>query len=671
MKWLRAFVFLCVMTGTLCMAQTAKIPFRTIPGSVGATAIGGDGTFVYLAGSGKLQIYDTADPHNPRKVGELSGLPSWECRQLAVHRGYVYITARNRGLWVIDVRDPRNPRKAGDFDTVELATGIDAAGDALFVTMRVYGIQIFDISNPMEPVHAGLYRAPYEAQSTYYRNGILAVGDWGNSSAQLADASHPADLKLLANIPLDGYGDGVYIQGNTLYAATGHHARKGSMKERHGAGHGVELFDISDPAKPERIGGVKFPKFYSLGNDFWSVRRAGKWLAVADTHNGMFLVDIQNPASPEIAGSLKLPEIKRNNGTIPDCVGGIVPGRDVIYIAGSKTGLHVADVPGSLPVSRPDSNLKVRKMPIPPVPGFTRYDCGGMARSAAVSGDFLYVAASDAGLKCFRNTKSGLQELETIRGNRIYDVAVSGSLLVTAGNDSRLTVYRIQKDGRLKQLKEWKSPFPMQVIHLYDNGRTAAISGGTGRLNFVDLGVPEKPVMKQAGFPEQRILYCDAMPERTLNGVFPLNTHGTGLSWYRVNNGKAERIENLAFPKFHQLDGITALGNVFLIPSMKKGYYLLDPADLGKSGLKTELRADAPVSGHPAWNGKELLVFSRHGAGTVSLFNAADPRKLKHIRTIDFHSGTPARAVFLGDRIVIPAGFSGLYVENKEQKTEK
>ena len=167
MKWLRAFVFLCVMTGTLCMAQTAKIPFRTIPGSVGATAIGGDGTFVYLAGSGKLQIYDTADPHNPRKVGELSGLPSWECRQLAVHRGYVYITARNRGLWVIDVRDPRNPRKAGDFDTVELATGIDAAGDALFVTMRVYGIQIFDISNPMEPVHAGLYRAPYEAQSTY------------------------------------------------------------------------------------------------------------------------------------------------------------------------------------------------------------------------------------------------------------------------------------------------------------------------------------------------------------------------------------------------------------------------------------------------------------------------------------------------------------------------
>ena len=294
-----------------------------------------------------------------------------------------------------------------------------------------------------------------------------------------------------------------------------------------------------------------------------------------------------------------------------------------------------------------------------------------MARSAAVSGDFLYVAASDAGLKCFRNTKSGLQELETIRGNRIYDVAVSGSLLVTAGNDSRLTVYRIQKDGRLKKLKEWKSQFPMQVIHLYDNGRTAAISGGTGRLNFVDLGVPEKPVMKQAGFPEQRILYCDAMPERTLNGVFPLNTHGTGLSWYRVNNGKAERIENLAFPKFHQLDGITALGNVFLIPSMKKGYYLLDPADLGKSGLKTKLRADAPVSGHPAWNGKELLVFSRHGAGTVSLFNAADPRKLKHIRTIDFHSGTPARAVFLGDRIVIPAGFSGLYIENKEQKAEK
>ena len=73
MKWLRAFVFLCVMTGTLCMAQTAKIPFRTIPGSVGATAIGGDGAFVYLAGSGKLQIYDTADPQIPGKSANSPG----------------------------------------------------------------------------------------------------------------------------------------------------------------------------------------------------------------------------------------------------------------------------------------------------------------------------------------------------------------------------------------------------------------------------------------------------------------------------------------------------------------------------------------------------------------------------------------------------------------------
>lgn len=665
MKWLQAFILLCVTAGTLCMAQTAKIPFRTIPGSVGATAIGGNGTFLYLAGSGKLQIYDTADPHDPRKVGELSGLPSWECRQLVVHRGYAYITARNRGLWIIDVRDPRNPVKAGEFDTVELATGIDAAGDALFVTMRVYGIQVFDISDPAKPEHAGLYRAPYEAQSTYYRNGILAVGDWGNSCAQLADASDPANLKLLSNIQLDGFGDGVYIQDNTLYAATGHHSRKGSMQERHGAGHGVELFDISNPAKPERIGGVKFPKFYSLGNDFWSVRRAGKWLAVADTHNGMFLVDIQNPASPRVAGFLKLPEIKRNNKIIPDCVGGLVPGHDVIYIAGSKTGLHVADVPGSRPVSRPDSKLKVRKAAVPPVPGFTRYDCGGMARSAAVCGDVLYVAASDAGLKSFRSTESGLQELETIRGNRIYDVAVSDQLLVTVGNHSTLTIYRIQKDGRLKKLKEWKSWFSMQVVHLYDNGRTAAISGGTGLLCFVDLSDPEKPVMRQKGFPERRILYCDTMPERTLNGVFPVNTHGTGLSWYLVNNGKAERIGSIVPPEFYQLDGITALNDAFLIPSRKKGYYLLDPADLGKSGLKTELRADAPVSGHPAWNGKDLLVFSRHGAGTVSLFHAADPRSLKHIKTIDFHSGTPARAVFLDGRIVIPAGFSGLYIENK------
>lgn len=644
-------------------ASAADIPFRPVPGSVGAAAVCGDGSFLYLAGNGKLQVFDVrTDPRSPQKTGEASGLPGWECRQIIVHRGYAYVTARNRGLWIVDVRDPANPRNAGSFDTAELATGIEAAGDALFVTLRVFGVQIFDISDPVRPKHVNLYRT-FEAQSAFCADGVLAVGDWGNSSVLLLDVSDPANPRQLSKIELDGFGDGVYIQDKTLYAATGHHARKGTWKERFGAGHGVELFDISDPRKPVRTGGVKFPKFYALGNDFWTPRRAGKWLAVADTHNGMFLVDIRNREKPQVAGSLKLPNVKNGNQEVADCVGGIVPGRGVIYVAGVKTGLYVADVPGSLPEAPRKETLSFRSAPSPlTVPGFTRYDCGGMVRRAAASGKFLYVAASDAGLKIFHDAGQGLREIGSVPGNRIYDVAVAGDLLVTVGDGFVLTAYRILKDGLLRKLGELRSRIPMQVVHLYANGTVAAVSGGTGRVNFIDLHDPAKPVLKNF-YPEKRILYCDAFPESALQGLVPVNTHGAGLSWYRLGDGGAVREKSIDSVKFRQMDGITALKDRFLIPSPKGGYYLLNPGDFGESGLRNAFRADVPVSGIPVRDGGSRIAFSHRRNGTVTVFDASEPEKLKHVRTVDFLPGTPDRVVFINGKMVVPAGFSGLFTE--------
>ena len=645
-------------------ADVRALPVQALPGSVGAVAVCGDGKYLYLAGSGKFQVWRVADqPEKPRRTAELSGLPDWECRQIIVHRGYAYITARNRGLWIVDVRNPERPRLVGSFDTAELATGVDALGDVLFVTLRVFGVQIFDISNPENPKHLALYRT-FEAQSAFCSGTILALGEWGNSSVLLLDVSDPGKPVELAKIQLDGFGDGVFVQDGILYAATGHHARKGSWKERYGAGHGVELFDISDPRNPKRIGGVKFPKFYALGNDFWSPRPAGDWLAVADTHNGMFLVDCREPKAPKIAASLKLPMVKLGKKEVPDCVGGVVPGRDVIYVAGAKSGLHVVRVPGSRPLPERKEAPVVRSRPEPPgVPGFVRYDCGGMVRHVAVSGEFLYVAASAAGLKIFRAVPEGLKEVGAVTGNRIYDVAVAGDLLVMVGDGFALTAYRIQKEGALRRLGEFRSGWvPMQVVHLYENGAVAAVSGGTGRVNFFDLKTPEKPVLKNF-YSEKRILYGDAFPERTLDGKLPVNAHGAGISWYRLSGGGAVRVKEAGSPGFHQMDGIAALKERFLIPSLKKGYYLLSPADCGEEGSKRELRADAPVAGNPVWDGDSRIAFSHSRDGVVTVFDAANPEKLRLLRRIDFLPGTPDRVVFLKGKMVVPAGFSGLYLE--------
>ena len=640
-----------------------RIAVTHVPGSVGGTALCGDGKLLYLAGEGKLQIYDTSVPAKPRKISELKGLPKWESRQIVVHRGFAYLTARHRGVWILDVRNPEKPRIASDFDTAELATGIEASGDVLFVTLRVFGVQIFDISDPVKPKHLNLYRT-FEAQSACCANGLLAVGDWGNSSVLLLDATDPAQPKQLSKIELDGFGDGVYIQGNILYASTGHNSRKGSLKERKGAGHGLEIFDISNPRSPVRLGGVKFPKFYALSGDFWMPRPAGTLLAAADTHNGLFLVDVSDKRNPRITGRAVLPEEKPGTA---DCVGGIVPGNGVVYLTGVKNGLFVAEVPESRPLPPQTGKLAVRtKSSAKEVPGFTRYECGGMVRRVRVSGNTVYAAASDAGLLVFLNTPQGLKEIQRITGNRIYDVDISGSLLVSAGHGFELTAYRILPDGMLKKLGSLRTWIPMQIIHLYEDGKIAAVSGGTGRVNFFDLSNPEKPVLKKY-FAEKRILYTDAFPEQTLNGVLPISVHGMGLSWYQLNGTMAERLENNPSVQFHQLDGITVLKNRFLIPSKQNGYYLLAPEDFGKEGLRKEYRADVPILGLPMWDGGNRLFLSDSRNGIVSEFDASSPEHLKLIRKVDVHPGTAGRAALLNGRLVIPAGFSGFYLENSKQ----
>ena len=142
-----------------------------------------------------------------------------------------------------------------------------------------------------------------------------------------------------------------------------------------------------------------------------------------------------------------------------------------------------------------------------------------------------------------------------------------------------------------------------------------------------------------------------------------MNTHGAGLSWYRLTGGGAVREKEVASVRFHQMDGITALKEKFLIPSAKKGYYLISPKDFGEAGLKREFRADAPVSGNPVWDGGSKIVFSHSRDGQVTVFDAADPERLKILRKIDFLPGTPDRIVFWNGQMVVPAGFSGLYLE--------
>ena len=110
-------------------------------------------------------------------------------------------------------------------DTIEFATGICKSGDVLFVACRSFGVELIDVSDPTSPRHLSTVRTG-EAQSVVERNGYLYAGVWASSEVVTVDVRNPWTPRITSRTPLDGYGDGVDVRGNYLYAATGHHSRQ-------------------------------------------------------------------------------------------------------------------------------------------------------------------------------------------------------------------------------------------------------------------------------------------------------------------------------------------------------------------------------------------------------------------------------------------------------------
>ena len=132
-----------------------------------------------------------------------------------------------------------------------LATGLALAGDVLFVSLRNNGVEFVDVGDFRHPAHIDVFKTP-ESQSVAYSDGWLYSGEWGVGEITVFDVHDMAGIKKFGMVPLKGYGDGVDVRGKLLFAATGHHRKDASKskEENDGLGHGLEMFDISDPEKP-------------------------------------------------------------------------------------------------------------------------------------------------------------------------------------------------------------------------------------------------------------------------------------------------------------------------------------------------------------------------------------------------------------------------------------
>jgi hypothetical protein len=247
------------------------------------------GNFAFIPYQERVQIIDVADETNPQFVTEF-GLPG-NVEKVVANGRYLYIAHSTNasswdsqtgppdaGLQIVDVSDPINPKMAGHFYSKSLPTDLLLFNDLLFLATWEF-VDIINVKNVENPRHLGTISQG--ATSLAQDGERLAVG-WGGCYFRTA-----------------------YCEG------------------------GIRLFDFSDPERPLQVGDLQF-------NDL-----PGFDVALTDgyalvTGKGLSVIDLAGLDTLQVNGRYEL-----NNGWLY-AAQILVDGR-IAYVT-QYDGLHILDI---------------------------------------------------------------------------------------------------------------------------------------------------------------------------------------------------------------------------------------------------------------------------------------------------------------------------------------
>jgi hypothetical protein len=151
------------------------ISTQWIPGRALFLALSGNYAYVsaYYDWHG-LRIIDISDPYNPWEVGSLEFEDGGRVRRVAVQGDHVFLTHNRKACKVINVSDPENPFEVTSFETY-YPTNLSLSGHLLFVSDWLYGLRVWDVSNPASPVQVEVIREIFLPEQTVVKENYIYV----------------------------------------------------------------------------------------------------------------------------------------------------------------------------------------------------------------------------------------------------------------------------------------------------------------------------------------------------------------------------------------------------------------------------------------------------------------------------------------------------------------
>jgi hypothetical protein len=238
----------------------------------------------YVSAEQTLTVFDVSDPAAPRRGGSYT-FPEkiWGYQVVGA---VVYAAVDFFGLGVVDVSDMAAPRLQASHTTPGQAKGVAVFGTKALVADHVEGVDLIDLSSPTEPVAVGsFYLDGYARDVTAL--GPLAYAVDAPTGVYVFDLSSSNPLEPIGTV-------------QTATAPSSIEVPSGAADERPDVvcmvgGGLLQVFDISNPAEPVRVGELGMPSGRPR-----RVTMSGRLAYVADGPSGVHVVDLTTPSEPAI-----------------------------------------------------------------------------------------------------------------------------------------------------------------------------------------------------------------------------------------------------------------------------------------------------------------------------------------------------------------------------------
>ncbi|MCA9758576.1 MAG: T9SS type A sorting domain-containing protein [Candidatus Eisenbacteria bacterium] len=255
-------------------------------GRLGFLELAGDHLYATDGTNGSFVSIDVSDPMAPEIVGTVTGLSG--AQGLSVQGNYAFLTGSSR-LVVLSIADPTAPSILADIPTnLYRNYAPKAYGDYLYLGCA-YGVEIFDISDPIAPFVAG-DRLDIGKEFEIADGYLFAIGQY-DPDVQVGPKEYflhvyslddPANPTLVGALVLPASAEFMprfEVNGGLLtYAA-------GSM--------GPVFVDVSDPTSPRVVGGP----FRGIGSTR-GAGTSGDFAFLADYDDGLVVVRVPCVSDP-------------------------------------------------------------------------------------------------------------------------------------------------------------------------------------------------------------------------------------------------------------------------------------------------------------------------------------------------------------------------------------